>query len=574
MCAIFGFMDTRSKNINILQKMSKTLLHRGPDNQKFFIDKNIYMGFNRLSIVDLSNNSMQPMINDDKNIILTMNGEIYNYIELKDELIKKGYNFKSNGDAEVLLYYYIEYGLDKTLQKINGMYSIAIYDKRDGSFYLIRDRMGKKPLYYQCVKDSLIYASELKGIKSHPDFISEINEDPIYYYLLLEGIPAPYTIYKHTNKLEAGSYVKYKDGKITKKKYWDLSFKEKILINEDEAFCSFNNILNDSFLVRQRIDVKKALFLSGGLDSTLIAKLFFDNKTNIKAITSIVDNQNINEEQYAKIVANRYKLDFETTKIQLPIDDINTYISKLDEPFADSAILPTFAMSKNIHNAGYKVVFTGDGGDELMNGYSTKQEYFKLFNVFYKFNFLQKNYTQLKLINPKYRVLGGFFSEKMPLIENFSFDKIFELMEPIFNSLRIRSNNYIEFKQLFDIWYLQNFYNYKVDIATMAYSIESRAPLQDYRLFEFISTLPNGYYSDKNNLGKKFTKKILLEDFNKGFIFRKKQGFNIGIGDFINKIDSKREIKLSKDLLNIRIDNQLIKDKFKYQLYILGRFFK
>ena len=404
MCAIFGFINTKFKDETILQNMSKSLLHRGPDSQKYFIHKNIYMGFNRLSIVDLSKNSMQPIMSEDKNIILTMNGEIYNYIELRDELIQKGYRFISNGDAEVLLYCYLEYGLKETLKKINGMYAISIYDKRDDSFYLVRDRLGKKPLYYQYVNNSLIYASELKAIKVHPEFSKKINQDSLYYYLLLEGIPAPYTIYKNIYKLEPGSYLKWENGKIYKKVYWNISFKSKININNQKAINIFRDILNNSFLIRQRVDVKKALFLSGGLDSTLMAKLFFENNISIRAITSIVDNQKISEERYAKIVAKRYNLILETINIKLTINDINRSISKIDEPFSDSAILPTFEMSKKINQLGYRVVFTGDGGDELLNGYSLKQEYYKIFNIFYKFNFIMKNYRLLRILNPKYRV--------------------------------------------------------------------------------------------------------------------------------------------------------------------------
>ncbi|NOQ32285.1 MAG: asparagine synthase (glutamine-hydrolyzing) [Helicobacteraceae bacterium] len=571
MCGIAGFINTKNGSLEVLKKMQAEIYHRGPDEQRSLEFNQAFIGFNRLSIIDLSSASMQPIYHEESKIVLSFNGEIYNFLELKEDLLEKGYTFNSEGDAEVLLKTYLEYGLDTTLEKINGMFAISIYHIKEDRLILARDRMGKKPLYYQHIDNSVIYASELNALKKHPNFISELEPTSAQRYLIFGGVPAPYTMYKNTKKLEAGTYLVYENSSITIKKYWELSFKNRdTSISREEAYETFHKLLNSSFDIRKYADVPKALYLSGGIDSTIIAKLFNDQNLKIDSITSTFENKKSNEEKYAQEVINRYGFNSKKINIELDQDELFALMSKMDEPFADSAILPTMQMSKLVKELGYKVVFTGDGGDELLGGYHSRRDYSPLFTVPFnhlsKYNIHKGSWSSLKYLNPKYKSIYGFMKHRLKSVERESYLNIIdETLEPFINN----STTFLEFKQLYTIFNMQNFYNYKVDRATMAYSIEARSPLQDYRLFDYIFKIPTSFYASPKKKGKQFLKEILEEDFDKSFIYRKKQGFGMPIGDYIDKLDVQKYVKLSSDYLGVDFDKTL-ENESKYYYLTLG----
>jgi len=574
MCGIYGFVNTPQNNENIQKLMQNTIIHRGPDSQEYFINKDTCIGFNRLSIIDLDHRAMQPMISDDKKIILTFNGEIYNYKALRQELEKKGIEFQTQGDAEVLLKTYIEYGLEETLLKINGMFAIAIYHLENRKLILARDRLGKKPLYYQYLNGHIMYASELKSLQVHPDFSKELDKDSVQRYLIFGGIPAPYTMYKSTNKLEAGNYLIYENQKIKVKSYWSLDYRNKDhSISKECAYTEFSLLLKDSFMIRQDADVPKALYLSGGVDSTIMAKMFHDEKINIETITSTFENEKSNEEKYALEVINRYQMNSNKLLINLPYEKLNSLVDKLDEPFADAAVLPMMMMSEKVKELGYKVVFTGDGGDELLGGYHSKKDfslqYELLFNYLTPLNLHSNSFSTLKYLNPKYKSVTSFFQNFFPL-NTLDKRRYLELVDETLQPMIKTSSSFIEFRQQFSIFHMQNFFNYKVDRSTMAYSIEARSPLQDYRLFEYIAKLPSDYYCNAKEKGKLFLKRQLEEDFSSSFIYRQKQGFGVPIGDFINKLPLEEHLSSASDILGLSFNSE-IADSNKYLLYSLGR---
>ena len=575
MCGICGFTHTKNGDINTLKLMQKQMTHRGPDSMRSLHQNNAFIGFNRLSIIDLSDHAMQPMYAKEQGITLSFNGEIYNFQTLRLNLEKKGYNFNSQGDAEVLLYTYLEFGLEETLQKINGMFAISIYHEKEDKLILARDRMGKKPLYYQYFNKALIYASELNVLQKHPDFINELEPQNAHQYFIFSGLPAPYTMYKNIHKLKAGHYLIFEKGNIKIKKYWELNYLHKNQnITQNEASEQFHELLSDSFSIRKYADVPKALYLSGGIDSTILSKLFFDQKLPITCISSTFENKKANEEKYIDEVLKKYHFNSKKLQIKLPHEEMIEMLTNLDEPFADPAILPMIQMSKLVSDLGYKVVFTGDGGDELLGGYHSKADYSYKLQWLYKtmtpHNIHHKNFKVLKYLNPKYKSIYGFMKHRLKLVEHTPYlNLIDETLEPIIS----KTNSYLEFKQLYSVFNMQNNYNYKTDRGTMAHSLEARSPLQDYRLYDFISTLPVSYYSNVKKRGKIFLKDKLEEDFPSSFVYRKKQGFGVPIGDYLKNQPIEEYIKIAMDYLNIPYVKNLYEDT-QYNLFTLGLWLK
>lgn len=573
MCGIYGFVNTPQKGEQVRSNMQDAILHRGPDSQEYFTNREACIGFNRLSIIDLDNRAMQPMFSSDGKVVLTFNGEIYNYRALRKDLQDRGIDFKSTGDAEVLLQTYLTYGLEETLDKINGMYAIAIYHVDSQKLILVRDRLGKKPLYYQYINGHIIYASELKSLQTHPSFIKELDEENAQRYLIFGGIPAPYTMYKSTYKLEAGHIAIYENKKIKVRPYWEISYKQKDnSISRERAFSEFSELLNDSFLIRQDADVPKALYLSGGIDSTVLAKMFYDNKINIETITSTFENQKSNEGHYAQEVIDRYNMPSNKLLIDLPHAKLNTLMKRLDEPFADPAILPMMMMSEKVSELGYKVVFTGDGGDELLGGYHSRSDYSAqnklLFDLLTPLNIHTNSFKTVKYLNPKYKSLTSFFQNYF-ILNSLDKKRYLELIDEVLKPLIDTTSTFLEFRQKFSIFHMQNFYNYKVDRATMAYSIEARSPMQDYRLLEYVAKLPTDYYCNPKEMGKIYLKREVLKDFPSSFVYRSKQGFGVPIGDFIDQLPLEKHLQRAFDTLKIPFD-QKVSHKSRYLLYSLG----
>ncbi|MBQ2610200.1 MAG: asparagine synthase (glutamine-hydrolyzing), partial [Butyrivibrio sp.] len=379
MCGICGYISKKRITEEQLRIMNDTMYHRGPDDSgvEIYDGSNGYsIGFaqRRLSIMDLSPLGHQPMHSENGRISVVYNGEIYNYRELKEEL--SDYEFKSTCDTEAIIAAYLKWGIDM-VDHIHGMFAIAIYDRETSDIYLIRDRIGKKPLFYWFDGENLVFASELKPIMKCPGFKPEIRKQVISRYLLQQYIAAPDTIFTYVYKLEAGSYIKFSEGKITKKKYWDIKEVYKEMSKNPvrsyaEAKEGLKERLKKSVASRMIADVPLGTFLSGGYDSSLITAIAQEHSDRpVKTFCIGFDVPRYNEAEYAKEIAKHLGTDH--TELYISEKEMFELVSSIpqyyDEPFADNSEIPSMLVSK-LAKQDVTVALSGDGGDEFFCGYN------------------------------------------------------------------------------------------------------------------------------------------------------------------------------------------------------------
>ena len=549
MCGICGYSSNKSLGKQLLKKMNDTIAYRGPNDEGYYIDnvegKEIGLAHRRLSILDLSSLGKQPMISDDKNIVVVFNGEIYNFLEIKEELIKKGYIFNSTTDTEVIVNGYKEYGID-VIKKFNGMFAIAILDLRDKSLYLVRDHIGIKPLYYYYDKDNFIFGSELKPLMAYPEFKKEIDMNSLDTYLYHGYITGEKSIFKNTFKLLPGHYLKLKNNKVDIKEYWSVgeSFKKREIKNfsEIEWKRRIKEHLENSIKDRMISDVPIGAFLSGGIDSSLVVSVMQSlSKEPIKTFTIGFKDAEYNEAQYAKKIAEYLGTDH--TEYYLANEEIERFIKEIplyyDEPFADSSEIPTMMVAK-LASKKVRVALSGDGGDELFCGYSHYDNYKKLEKYLKVVKYLNKKkkkehinklnlkYTAILECNSKDNIINygylNFLSNESILKFN---TKEKEKRYFLFNGL---SDNIQEKGMIKDlITYLPDDIMTKVDRASMAFSLESRSPfIDDYKFIELSFCIPHDL-KYRNKEKKYILKKLLLDYLPQKLIERPKKGFSLPI---------------------------------------------
>ena len=608
MCGIAGFIDFSQKSSNdILEKMTDVLHHRGPDDSGYFFDTEenaqIGLGHRRLSILDLSSHGHQPMNFDDIEIVY--NGEVYNFVEIKKELERFGYIFSSHTDTEVILKAYHKWGLE-ALSKLNGMFSISIYDKRISKVFLIRDRAGIKPLYWYYENSMLLYASELKSFHQHPNFKKEINLDALSLFLQFQYIPEPYSIFNNAHKLRAGHILEIdlKTKDVREREYWSAIEhynKPKLDISEDEAILEVEKLLKSSFSYRLVSDVPVGIFLSGGYDSSLVTALLQSQRAEkLKTFTIGFYEKGFDEAPYAKKVASY--LGTEHCQYYCTQKDALEIIPKLptiyDEPFADASAIPTILVS-TLAKKEVTVTLSADGGDELFAGY---EKYTRSVNYYKKFSYIpnfiktplasmmsslnpssiplfrdtynfttryEKMQNMLSSNNPceimKYASLYSTFNESNNLLKNrvqtliTNFDK---------GSLLNECNDDINKMLAIDYkTYMVDGVLTKVDRATMSLSLEGREPFLDYRLIEFVATLPS-HLKYKNGVQKHLLKEITHKYLPKELMDRPKMGFGVPMQEwfkdelkdyFLHYLDAKR---LKKE--GIFDENEVVKLRDNY----------
>lgn len=511
---IFHFDPSRKAERGVLKRMTDCLYHRGPDGEGFHISGNAALGHRRLSIIDLATGD-QPMFNEDKSISVILNGEIYNYIELREELKGYGCSFRTTSDTEVIIRAYEKWGID-CQNRLNGMWAFALLDERKKQLFISRDRIGEKPLFYAIHDHSVIFGSEIKSILAYgvpqiPRF--ELTE----LYLTLGYVPAPYTFYKDIHKLPAGHCLVISGDSAREKKYWDLPAVDENNMNADrkQVYAQFERLLEDSVRIRMRSDVPFGAFLSGGLDSAAVVSLMSGlSSTPVKTFTIGFKEKAFDERRLAQLVAEKYKTDHHEYMIERDAFDaaITRVMHHFDEPFGDSSALPTGYVSK-IAAQKVKMVLTGDGGDEVLSGYNANQlEKFSNFyhripgfiraglpgtverlaslaggDRSYKLRRVAKglrlsdqpyNYRLVaKLCRPE--LAGELVIDHAKQIKVMDFISDFTAKYPAKNSFyRLM---YFQFKLLLPDDFLT-----KVDRMSMAHSLETRIPFLDYRLVEFM----------------------------------------------------------------------------------------
>jgi asparagine synthase (glutamine-hydrolysing) len=574
MCGIIGFLTSKATNIpqrEILKQMRDVLIHRGPDDEGEYFrpldDKGpfVFLGHRRLSIIDLTGGH-QPLSNEDGTVWVIFNGEIYNFNELREELKGRGHEFRTHSDTEVIAHAYEEYK-EGCFRYLNGMFAIAIWDEKGNRLVLARDRLGKKPLYYSSINGTFLFASELKAIMLCPGFLRKVDPSSLMKYLFFEFIPSPHTIFKDARKIPAASYLIWDKKKIEVKQYWspfDSKMGEENLL-EAEAELRLMELLKESVKRRLISDVPLGVFLSGGIDSSVITALAQKEVPGrIKTFSIGFEDPSFDESKYASL-ASKYIGTEHYEQMMTPTDLLNI-VPKLpdilDEPMADASILPTYLLSK-FTRGNVTVALGGDGGDELFAGYPTYLAH-KLANQYGRY---------LKFLHPAL----NFFGNLLPVSDdNISFDfkvkkflsgigypngirnsvwlgsfpflEIEKVLSPeihtqlrrdqLFEEISVYEGEYpyddrITKLQYLDLrLYLQESILVKVDRASMACSLEVRAPFLDHRLVEFVMGLPS-----KLKL-KGFTSKYILKNAMKNWlpdevINRSKKGFGVPIAKWV-----------------------------------------
>lgn len=538
MCGIFGMIGKKEFNIN---NAIRSIQHRGPDDRGEYHDKNITLGFRRLSIIDLSPCGHQPMTNEDSMVWIIFNGEIYNYLELKKELISK-HRFHSNTDTETLIHGYEQWGIEKLLKKINGMFAFCLYDKKKNIVFLARDRIGKKPLYYYRIKDSIFFSSETKAFLKLKGFVFSLDKDMLNLWMGFLYLPDnEKTILKNIYKVPPGSYMRIgEDGRSTIKKYWKLP-EGSLSINFSDAQDELGKLLIESVTKRLIADVPVGILLSGGVDSSLIAALAAKYSARpVKTITISFKNSAIDETPYATIVAKHCQTDHVNLSLQVAdiYQEFRSNIGIYDDlSTTDSGLFSNYLLAKKIRGLGVKVVLVGEGADEIFGGYSwfqLSQHPFKLLPDIIKSQ-LYYYAIMRDLPNKNFFSHSSYLYQKLQESNNSSFKKI----------------------QQYEINYsLPNHYCMKVDKGTMAASIEARAPYMDYHVVQFASQLPDQYllhssFFNPKQINEKYILRRVAEKYLPKVIYkRKKKGGMLPVYDLLNKgLKKDKKLILNNDYL-------------------------
>ncbi|MAZ07790.1 MAG: asparagine synthase (glutamine-hydrolyzing) [Rickettsiales bacterium] len=544
-CGIYNF-DNSIVSEKEVKLMNDEMYLRGPDDSGIFNRNNLGIGMRRLSIIDLEKGS-QPMFSNDKNIVLIFNGEIYNYIELRNELKDKNYKFLTNSDTEVILYMYKEYGED-FLKRLNGMFSICIFDKKLESLIIARDRLGIKPLFYFLNEKKIVFSSNIKSIKKNLSNI-EISNSNFLLYLSLNYVPNSNSIYKDIKKLKPAHYIKIKNKKVEFIKYWNLRLNENEL-DKKEFEETLKYLLIDSINIQSRSDVEVASMLSGGIDSSLISILFAKN-SNRKIKTFCLDflGKNQNENLDADLVSKKINSEHFFNEIDHNIffSSLKRISSFLDEPISDNAIVPSFIISEMASKKNIKVILSGAGGDELFGGYTRHYQSFK--NLFYGALKLENKFSiQISKLLPK-NLKNYFFklnSKSLAYANETSGVNISSLLQILQND-KMQSEIIYEIENLFEPYLkykntefkkklmMTDLLNYLpedilslLDKTTMMNSIEGRVPFLDHRIVEHIFSYKSEIFQEKKRSNSKSVlKKIFKKEIPEKILSKEKIGFNV-----------------------------------------------
>ncbi|PWI29248.1 asparagine synthase (glutamine-hydrolyzing) [Flavobacteriaceae bacterium LYZ1037] len=566
MCGIYG-STIPYNNIQVKEKLERSNF-RGPDKLKFDSfgdDKSVVFGHNRLAIIDLDERSNQPFTYQNK-IHLVFNGEIYNFKDIKDNLLEKGYTFNTTSDTEVICAAYLEYGED-CVHHFNGMFAFVIYDQTKNIFFGARDRLGQKPFYFYHNGKDFEFASQLSVIQLHHSNLS-ISKKAISLYLAWGTIPDPYSIFNEIQKLPAGhSFIfDLNSTTLTQKTYWDIDYKAKKPFKGSykEATTILDNTLKDAVSKRLFADVPVGVFLSGGVDSSLIAALA-TKSTNSKVKTFSVkfNEEGFDESVYAQQVANHLQTDHHVIECNYEegLDLIKNFCYYYDEPFSDSSAIPSMLLAKYTREK-VTVALSGDAGDESFLGYHRYNWMNKKRKMYFLPFFIRKacatllNLSSNKRLNIIANVLSYKNENELYLAYSSSFNQswiksdidIHDLIESKY--LTHKKKNLLERISDFDIkCYLNWDINTKVDRATMAYSLEARAPLMDYRVVDFARSLPTRF-KFKGQTQKRILKDVLYKYVPEHIFDRPKSGFGMPLAKWF-RTDLKEYVlaELSNDNL-------------------------
>ncbi len=603
MCGISGVVGPNIKDKEaIIGKMVDKITHRGPDDDGFYVDKDVAMGMRRLSIIDLST-GRQPITTEDGKLIIVFNGEIYNYKELKEVLISKGYKFKTTSDTEVILKMYEEFG-EKMLLKLRGMFAFSIYNTETKDIFIARDFFGIKPLYYLIQDEKIVaYSSEAKSFEGFPGFKTEINNTAVVNFLLYQYNPLAETFFKNVYKLPPAHYLKInvETGSVDIKKYWEMEFHPNSSIPEEEAKKDIHDVVKDSVAHHMIADVPVGAFLSGGLDSSIITTLMQEIRGDNKIKTFTVGFNTLTEGKEAEETSSF--LGTEHTEINIGPEEYFSVLSKVvyhfDEPIADPSAVGLYFVAREARKH-VKVVLSGEGADELFGGYNiylTPMESRKLFwlpkfilNIFTNlpFEFYGKNYLKrvsMKVedwyIGQKYFNGSIFTKEEIKKLWKGSDEKYISLNSLYKNTKGLSDSTKMQYVDI-NTWLVGDILA-KADKMTMANSLELRVPFLDMEVSKMAGRMP-----DRLKWNKGVSKYILREAF-KNVIpettrNRRKLGFPTPVKDWFtgdkkeiyrkilenNYISSNMNIEYIMEIIKQHVDKKADNSRKIYTLLVLA----
>lgn len=551
MCGIFGLVESSGKQDRIVvQRMASSLRHRGPDGEGYYSFENIAIGHRRLAIIDLETGK-QPISNEDGTVWITFNGEIYNYLELKAQLISTGHSFRTHSDTETIVHAYEEWGCD-CVKHLRGMFAFAILDQNKRELFLARDHFGIKPLVYLHTPEAFAFASEIQALKEVAGVSWQIDLGAIDQYLQFQFIPAPHSIYKQVRKLPPAHYMRVGfNGAIKEiRRYWQLDFKPDYSRTEADWLEGLDAVLRDSVKAHLVSDVPFGAFLSGGIDSsTVVGYMAQVMDRPVKTFSIGFQEDEFDETKYARLVANKWKTEHHEEIVKPDALGILPQLVKhYGEPFGDSSAVPTWYVSK-LARQHVTMALTGDAGDEIFAGYESYTTRW------------QRHYSPVpEHLHPvkkiAYRVLHQLSSKRYPLrtasvedwlryIQYGEDSTRKSLWKPdlwqsmqypnrdVLEQLFGQTNRYEHFQKV----QFTDFNNYlpddiltKVDIASMIHSLETRTPLLDIRVVEYAATIPQHFNIRKEDgkwEGKRLLKKLGEQYYANEFLYRKKMGFAI-----------------------------------------------
>ncbi len=509
MCGICGFTGKKEEGTETLKKMTDVITHRGPDSAGFYSDDYISMGFRRLSIIDLDKGH-QPIFNEDKTMVLTFNGEIYNYRELRSELLTLGHTFSTESDSEVLIHGFEEWG-EKLLYRLRGMFGFAIYHTKDHSVFIARDFFGIKPMHYTVAEGELIYASEIKSILQHPDYHKKFNAKALDNYLSFQYVVPPETFFENIYCLLPGHYLWYRDGKVKITRYFEATFEPNENMTEQEAVDKIEAAFEDSVNAHKISDVEVGCFLSSGVDSSYVASYFADQKTFTVGFDF---GEHYNEISWAQGLSGKIGVEHHTHLIKSEEfwDAVPKVQYQMDQPLADPSCIALYFVSK-LASQYVKVVLSGEGADELFGGYTVYNEP-HVFKVYQRIipqkvrYFLARKAKKWPHIKGRGYILRGARKTEDKFIGNaFMYDdeeKKMILKDPsivtrpqdLCKRFYDRVKGYDEETKMqyldINLWMVGDIL-LKADRMSMANSLELRVPFLDKKVFEVARTIPTKY---------------------------------------------------------------------------------
>ena len=557
MCGFVGFVDKAKDKKKIVKDMADIIVHRGPDSDGYYVGDECALGFRRLSIIDLNGGS-QPIYNEDKDKVIVFNGEIYNYQEIREDLIKKGHKFSTNSDTEVVLHGYEEYEA-KILDKLRGMFAFIIYDTKDNSVFGVRDFYGIKPLYYYKTDDEFMFGSEIKSFLGHPNFKKELNRDMLKQYLTFQYSVGEDTFFKDVYKLRPGHYFKYKDGKLDIKKYYEIKIESDDSKSLEEWKDIIRKELNESLKYHKVSDVEVGSFLSSGVDSSIVATLSNVDKT----FTVGYDNKKYSEIDYAKELSEKIKVKNISKKISKEeyFDKFSLIQYHMDEPLADPSAVALYFVA-NTASKHVKVALSGEGADEIFGGYNIYHEpysvswYNKIPYPIRRFigvlAYPLRNHTGFNFLVRRSKKLEDRYVGNAFIFEPSEANKILsyedkhsfkELTKPYYDKIKsygdVEKMQYIDF----NFWLIGDIL-LKADKMSMANSLEVRVPFLDRPLISNVISIPSKYKIVGNETKYAF-RQVCKETLDSKWADKKKLGFPVPMREWIKEEDVYSDIHKS-----------------------------